>query len=99
MADQVATVVVTAVGIHMGAFPPLSQTDGIVPDVPRRRQAKNALRAAADGCIAADGSARHGLRARTGPDIAAAPSNRISAAHAVRKLTVPVLPFRSDVRS
>ena len=93
MADQVATVVVTAVGIHMGAFPPLSQTDGIVPDVPRRRQAKNALRAAADGCIAADGSAR------TGPDVAAAPSNRISAAHAVRKLTVPVLPFRSGVRS
>lgn len=34
MTDQVATVIVTAVGIHTGTRPPLFQIDGIVPDAP-----------------------------------------------------------------
>ena len=44
MTDQATTVIVTAVGIHIGTHPPLFQIDGIVPDAPGTRQAKKLLR-------------------------------------------------------
>ena len=44
MTDQVATVIVTAVGIHTGTRPPLVQIDGIVPDAPSTVKKKTVKR-------------------------------------------------------